>query len=50
MNKDEFVPARKKLNKTQQKLAELLGVSVKTIHSYEQGRRAIPPNTGETFS
>ncbi len=42
MNKDEFVPARKKLNKTQQKLAELLGVSVKTIHSYEQGRRAIP--------
>ena len=42
MNKDEFVPARKKLKKTQQQLANLLGVSVKTIHSYEQGRRAIP--------
>jgi hypothetical protein len=42
MNKDEFVPARRKLGRTQKQLAELLGVSIKTIHSYEQGRRAIP--------
>ena len=42
MNKDEFVPARKKLGRTQKTLADLLGVSIKTIHSYEQGRRVIP--------
>ena len=42
MNKDEFVPARKKLGRTQKHLADLLGVSIKTIHSYEQGRREIP--------
>jgi len=42
VNKEEFATARKKLNKTQKMLATLLGVSLKTIHSYEQGWRTIP--------
>ena len=42
MDKLEFKEARKKLGKTQKKLAELLGMSLKTIHSYEQGWRTIP--------
>jgi len=40
--KEEFSIARKKLGKTQKQLAELLGMSLKTIHSYEQGWRTIP--------
>lgn len=42
MDKQEFAKARKKLGKTQKKLAALLGVSLKAIHSYEQGWRSIP--------
>lgn len=42
MDKKEFSSFRKKLNKTQQQLAQLLGTSVKAVHSYEQGWRAIP--------
>lgn len=42
MTKEEFSLARKKLSKTQKQLAELLGMSLKTIHSYEQGWRTIP--------
>jgi len=42
MDKDELVHARKLLKRTQLRLADLLGVSVKTIHSYEQGLRTIP--------
>ena len=42
MEKEEFSLARKKLGKTQRQLAELLGMSLKTIHSYEQGWRTIP--------
>ncbi|MBI5556712.1 MAG: helix-turn-helix transcriptional regulator [Deltaproteobacteria bacterium] len=42
MNKLEFAKARKKLAKTQKELASLLGVSLKAIHSYEQGWRTIP--------
>lgn len=30
------------MNRTQKQLAELLGVSLKAIHSYEQGWRKIP--------
>ena len=44
MDKDEFNKYRKKLGKTQKQLAELLGMSLKTIHSYEQGWRTIPPH------
>ena len=42
MDKEEFRKSRKKLAKTQKQLAELLGMSLKTIHSYEQGWRSIP--------
>ncbi len=42
MNKQEFKTLRKKLQKTQKQLAELLGMSLKTVHSYEQGWREIP--------
>ncbi len=42
MDSKEFLRARKKLNKTQKQLAELLGTSIKAIHSYEQGWRKVP--------
>jgi DNA-binding CsgD family transcriptional regulator len=42
LTKEEFSLSRKKLGKTQKQLAELLGMSLKTIHSYEQGWRTIP--------
>ena len=42
MTKEEFSLARKNLGKTQKQLSELLGMSLKTIHSYEQGWRTIP--------
>ena len=43
MNNFEFKDIRKKLNKTQKQMAQLLGVSLKAVHSYEQGWRVIPP-------
>ncbi|NOR10951.1 MAG: helix-turn-helix domain-containing protein, partial [Desulfovibrionaceae bacterium] len=42
MDKKEFSTVRKKIGKTQKQLAALLGVSLKAIHSYEQGWRTIP--------
>ena len=42
MDGKEFSAFRKKLNKTQQQMARLLGTSVKAVHSYEQGWRSIP--------
>ena len=42
MESSEFIKFRKNLNKTQQQIAELLGVSVKAVHSYEQGWRNVP--------
>ena len=42
MEKEEFVEARTKLNKTQKEMSQLLGVSVKAIYSYEQGWRSVP--------
>ena len=45
MTSDEFYLARGKLGKTQEQLAELLGVSLRTVHSYEQGWRNIPEHT-----
>ena len=42
MTSTEFLESRKKLNKTQKQLAELLGVSIKAVHSYEQQWRTIP--------
>jgi len=40
----EFTQFRKKLKKNQQQIANLLGKSVKAVHSYEQGWRSIPPD------
>jgi DNA-binding CsgD family transcriptional regulator len=42
LEKEEFLKARNRLKKTQRQLAELLGISIKAVHSYEQGWRKIP--------
>lgn len=42
MKDKEFSVLRKKLKKTQKQMAQLLGTSIKAIHSYEQGWRTIP--------
>lgn len=42
MESKEFVNFRKKLQKTQKQMSQLLGTSIKAIHSYEQGWRTIP--------
>ncbi len=42
MKSKNFKDIRAKLSKTQKELAQLLGVSIKAIHSYEQGWRKIP--------
>jgi len=44
MEKDELIQIRKKLKKTQKDLAAILAVSLRTIRSYEQGDRTIPPH------
>ena len=42
MDSKEFSYIRQKLNKTQKQMAQLLGTSLKAVHSYEQGWRSIP--------
>ncbi len=42
MEREKFAQARSQLGKTQKTLAELLGVSLKAVQSYEQGWRSIP--------
>ena len=42
MDNKEFSYFRKKLKKTQKQVAQLLGVSLKAVHSYEQGWRSVP--------
>ncbi len=42
MTSKEFISFRKQLKKTQKEMAQLLGVSVKAVHSYEQGWRSVP--------
>ena len=42
MERIEFIRFRSILGKTQSEIAQLLGVSVKAVHSYEQGWRSIP--------
>lgn len=44
MDSKEFKYCRNKLKKTQNQIAKLLGVSLKAVHSYEQGWRVIPPH------
>ena len=42
MDKSTFKSLRHKMNKTQRQMAQLLAVSIKAIHSYEQGWRTVP--------
>jgi len=42
MDSQEFKKWRKKLNKTQKEIAQLLGTSIKAVQGYEQGWRNIP--------
>jgi hypothetical protein len=42
MESTEFKEFRAKLGKTQAQMAQLLGVSLKAVHSYEQGWRSVP--------
>ena len=44
MDSAEFKHFRKKLKKTQRQMAQLLGTSIKAVHSYEQDWRSIPPH------
>jgi hypothetical protein len=39
MDSNEFKKIRHKLKKTQKQMAQLLGTSLKAVHSYEQGWR-----------
>ena len=49
MESGEFAKLRKRINKTQKEMAQLLGVSIKAIHSYEQGWRSIPAHVERQF-
>jgi hypothetical protein len=42
MDSKRFTYLRRRLNKTQKQMAQLLGTSLKAIHSYEQGWRKVP--------
>jgi DNA-binding XRE family transcriptional regulator len=42
MEREEFKNYRKMLGKTQLQMSQLLGTSIKAVHSYEQGWRTIP--------
>ena len=42
MDNQEFSSFRQKLQKTQKEMAELLGTSLKTVQSFEQGWRKVP--------
>ncbi len=42
MDDIKFKQVRARLKKTQKEMAQLLGVSIKAVHSYEQGWRKIP--------
>jgi DNA-binding XRE family transcriptional regulator len=42
MDNLQFKTLRSRLAKTQKELSQLLGISVKAVHSYEQGWRKVP--------
>lgn len=42
MEQHEFKEIRAILKKTQKEMAQLIGTSIKAVHSYEQGWRRIP--------
>jgi DNA-binding XRE family transcriptional regulator len=43
MKATEFQLIRQELQKTQRRMSELLGISLKAVQSFEQGWRIIPP-------
>ncbi len=43
MERSEFKNIRKALEMTQKEIAQVLAVSLKAVHSYEQGWRTVPP-------
>lgn len=45
MNRKQFANIRHRLGKTQSQMAQLLGTSLKSIQSFEQGWRNIPVHT-----
>ena len=45
MEKKQFSVIRRRLGKTQLQMAQLLGISLKAIQSFEQGWRNIPVHT-----
>jgi DNA-binding XRE family transcriptional regulator len=45
MNKKEFSQIRHHIGKTQLQMAQLLGISLKAVQSFEQGWRRIPVHT-----
>ena len=42
MEKEEFLKIRLHLGKTQKEIANLLGISARSVESFEQGKRSIP--------
>jgi len=42
MEQQQFKQIRARLNKTQKQMSQLIGTSIKAVHSYEQGWRKIP--------
>ena len=44
MDSKEFKALRKKLDKTQKQIGQLMGTSLKAIQSFEQGWRKVPPH------
>lgn len=44
MTSNEFHSVRRRIEKTQREMARLLGVSPKSVASYEQGWRRVPAN------
>jgi DNA-binding XRE family transcriptional regulator len=44
VNDKEFVSVRHNFKKTQKQMAELLGISLRSVQSFEQGWRKIPTN------
>ena len=43
MESEEFKSFRQRMSKTQKQMGQLLGISLKAVHSYEQSWRSIPP-------
>ncbi len=49
MEPREFKTIRKALEMTQKEAAQVLAVSLKAVHSYEQGWRTVPPAVERQF-